>query len=117
MPYELKFTGDYFEIADFLKVVDGLVHTRGAQVAVHGRLMTVDAFSLEPVESETSSSPIPTLTASLVVTTYLTPADQGITAGATPSGPPPATSTPVAGSDTSTTSTSGSVPSAAATTP
>ena len=42
----------------------------------------------------TAFTPIPTLTAELSVTTYLTPADQGLTAGATPTGPAPATTTP-----------------------
>jgi Tfp pilus assembly protein PilO len=117
MPYDLKFTGNYFQIADFLKRVDGLVHTRGGQVDVRGRLLTVDAFSLQPVQSETGGAgSVPTLTAGLAVTTYLTPSDQGITAGATPTGPTPATPTPVAGTSTSATSTptstSGPVPAA-----
>jgi hypothetical protein len=107
MPYELKFTGDYFQIADFLKRLDSLVHTNGGVADVHGRLVTVDAFSLEPAQSDASgaSSPIPQLTADLTVTTYLTPADQGTTAGATPSGPAAATPTPAASTATSSTST------------
>jgi len=107
MPYELKFTGDYFQIADFLKRLDSLVHTSGGVADVHGRLVTVDAFSLEPVQSDAggASSPIPQLTADLTVTTYLTPADQGTTVGATPSGPAAATPTPAATTATSSTST------------
>ena len=32
MPYDLTFTGDYFQIADFMKRLNGLVHlTHGAQ--------------------------------------------------------------------------------------
>ena len=117
MPYEMKFTGDYFQIADFLQRVDDLVQMGGGHVAVHGRLMTVDAFSLEPVQSETDgASAVPTLTADLAVTTYLTPADEGITAGATPSGPAPASPTPATATSTSSTSTptstSGPAPSA-----
>ena len=57
--------------------------------------MTVDAFTLAPVQSESQGlTPVPTLTADLSVTTYLTPADQGLTGGATPTGPAPATATP-----------------------
>jgi hypothetical protein len=45
----------------------------------------VDGFTLaaDPVKG------FPALTASLAVTTYLTPATQGLTAGATPTGPAP----------------------------
>jgi Tfp pilus assembly protein PilO len=97
MPYDLKFTGQFFQIADFLKRLDAMVHTRHGTVGVDGRLLTVDAFTLSPIETSTgdASSAVPTLTADLSVTTYLTPSDQGITAGATPSGPAPATTTPV----------------------
>jgi Tfp pilus assembly protein PilO len=97
MPYTLKFTGGFFQIANFLQSLDGMVHSRHGVIDVNGRLLTVDAFSLTPVESEQGSfNPIPTLTASLSVTSYVTPADQGITAGASPTAPAPATPTPAA---------------------
>jgi type II secretory pathway pseudopilin PulG len=97
MPYSLKFSGGFFQISNFLKSLDGMVHARRGVIDVNGRLLTVDAFSLAPVEAETGSfSPVPKLTADLAVTTYLSPADQGTTAGATPSGPAPATPTPAA---------------------
>jgi Tfp pilus assembly protein PilO len=101
MPYDLKFTGQFFQIADFMKRLDALVHARHGSIAVDGRLLTVDAFVLQPVATATDGlgqdlSPVPVLTAELSVTSYLTPADQGITAGATPGGPAPATpGTPV----------------------
>ena len=101
MPYNLKFTGDFFQIANFLESLDELVHMPHGEVDVTGRLLTVDGFALAPEESAggASLSAIPTLTANLSVTTYLTPADQGITAGATLSGPAPVpttTTTPAA---------------------
>jgi hypothetical protein len=92
MPYDLTFVGSFFEIADFMKRVDAMVHTHQDRVTVDGRLLTVDAFTLSPVPEEDSSNGAPTLTAELTATTYLTPADQGTTAGATPGGPAPATS-------------------------
>jgi len=95
MPYELKFTGQFFQIADFLKRLDAMVRTAHGAVNVNGRLLTVDAFTLAPIEAGADSvSLVPTLTADLSVTTYLTPADQGITAGATPTAPAPAITTP-----------------------
>lgn len=114
MPYTLKFTGGFFQIANFLQSLDGMVHSRHGLIDVNGRLLTVDAFSLTPVESEQGSfNPIPTLTASLSVTSYVTPADQGITAGASPTAPAPATPTPAATTPPAPTSTA--TPTASAT--
>ncbi len=109
MPYELKFTGNFFQIADFMKQLDAMVHTRHGAVDVDGRLLTVDTFSLSPLETLSEGagqamSPVPTLAAELSVTTYLTPADQGITAGATPTGPAPSTAITTASATTPSTS-------------
>jgi Tfp pilus assembly protein PilO len=92
MGYDLSFTGEFFQIADFMKHVDSMVHTRGGKVDVQGRLLTVNGFTLQPSD-QTQSLTNPVLTAELHVTTYLTPADQGLTAGATPTSPAPATPT------------------------
>jgi Tfp pilus assembly protein PilO len=91
MPYDLTFQGHYFQVAGFLKSVDDLVHLRGtSQVAADGRLLTIDAFSLAPDQSNPSDM----LTVDLTVTSYLTPGDQGLTAGATPGGPAPSLTQP-----------------------
>lgn len=82
MPYELSFEGTFFKIADFIAGLDKLVETTNANVAVDGRLITVDSFSLAP-----GKGGFPTLAASFNVTTYLTPPGQGLTGGATPAGP------------------------------
>jgi hypothetical protein len=87
MPYDLTFEGSYFDVANFLNGIDDLVHMRGTgQVSADGRLLTVDSFSLAPSDSQ-SPGPNPKLQVSLSVTSYLTPSDQGATAGASPSGP------------------------------
>lgn len=91
MPYELTFTGDFFHIADFIQGLDALVKTENEKVDVHGRLITIDSFSLAPGQGG-----FPELEASFSVTTYLTPPSQGVTAGATPEAPAPSTSTPAA---------------------
>lgn len=88
MPYTLTFSGDFFHIADFIKGLDSLVKTQNAKVAVDGRLITINGFSLV-----SGSSGFPALTATFSVTTYLTPPDQGVTAGATPASPGAATLT------------------------
>lgn len=86
MPYELTFSGGFFEISDFIKEMDALVDTGGKEVAVDGRLVTLDGFSLVPGEEGSAD-----LNANFSVTTYLLPPSQGLTAGATPSGPAEAT--------------------------
>jgi Tfp pilus assembly protein PilO len=122
MPYNLKFTGDFFQIANFLDSLDDMVHMPQGKVDVTGRLLTVDGFALAPEQTAAgaSLSATPTLTANLSVTTYLTPADQGITAGATLSGQAPATPAPVAptpASGTTTTPSTAPTESAPAPTP
>lgn len=90
MPYTLTFSGNFFQIADFLEGLDAMVKSHDEGVAVKGRLVTVNSFSLasgesaEPGEPESGGGE---LTATFSVTTYLTPPDQGIAAGASPVGP------------------------------
>lgn len=114
MPYALTFSGGFFEIADFLQSVDGMVHMRQGLVDVQGRLLTVDGFTLTPIQSD-STNPVstPMLTAELQVTSFVAPADQGVTAGATPTGPAVATPAPVASTTDPSTATS-STPTAVA---
>jgi hypothetical protein len=93
MPYTLNFKGgDFFQMADFIKGLDSLVKTENAKVNVDGRLITIDGFSL----AADGNLGFPTLEATFEITTYLTPPSQGVTAGATPASPPPATGTPAA---------------------
>ena len=46
MPYTLTFNGSFFQIADFIKGLDSLVKTTNEEVAVDGRLITINGFSL-----------------------------------------------------------------------
>jgi Tfp pilus assembly protein PilO len=89
MPYSLDFSGDFFQVADFIKGIDSLVKT-GADVAVDGRLVTLDGFALVP----NSEAGVSSLKATFSVTTYVVPPTQGVTAGATPTAPAPETATP-----------------------
>lgn len=100
MPYNLSFSGDFFHVANFIHGLDALVKTTNSKVAVDGRLITINNFTLTPGEggeeaSETKgATPDPELTASFEVTTYVTPPEQGLTAGATPAGPAETVGTP-----------------------
>ena len=85
MPYDLSFRGDFFEIADFMAELDSLVRTDAKGVGVDGRLLTVDGFVFTPDVVDG----FPMLNANLHVTTYVAPADQGATAGATAAAPAP----------------------------
>jgi hypothetical protein len=83
MPYDLQFSGDFFHVADFIGGIDSMVHTDGSHVAVDGRLLTLDGFALNGDQD----LGFPHLNATFAVTTYLTPTSQGVTAGASPTGP------------------------------
>jgi Tfp pilus assembly protein PilO len=103
MPYEMTFSGGFFEIADFMKGVDGLIRSNDAGSGVRGRLLTVEGFSLTPLDESAPGAgpnPDPRLSAAVSVTSYLTPAEEGLTAGATPGAPPPAAATPTPASAT-----------------
>lgn len=88
MPYGLTFGGTFFQIANFIKGIDSLVHAGGQNVAVDGRLVTINGFSLS---TETGEEESRKLNANFAVTTFVTPPEQGLTAGATPSSPAPVT--------------------------
>ena len=99
MPYGLTFSGNFFQIADFVKDIDSLVKTKGSSMlGVNGRLVTLNGFSLTANQSnEEGSAKSPTLSATFSVTAYVTPPSQGTTAGATGSAPAPVTSPAGAG--------------------
>lgn len=109
MPYHLTFSGNFFQIADFIRGIDSLVHTGSSNVAVDGRLITLSGFALntEEEESEGEQKPADYLKATFAVNTYITPPTQGITAGATPVAPAPIT-TPAGASAAATESASAS---------
>jgi hypothetical protein len=100
MPYTLDFQGDFFKVADFMRGLDSLVSLRGGKVRAGGRLLTVDGFVL----SRDVQKGFPSLLATLAVTTYLTPPEQGLTGGAGPGGvapPPEPGATPASSTTTS----------------
>jgi hypothetical protein len=81
----MTFKGGYFDISSFIGGVDDLVQptASGIRVTPDGRLFTVDGFSVSGGLPGSS----PRLKANFAVTTYATPADEGLTLGASPSGP------------------------------
>lgn len=88
MPYRLNFSGDFFQVADFIDGIDSLVDTGSSAISVRGRLVTLDGFAL----NADADLKFPHLDATFSVTTYVTPPSQGLTAGASPTEPAPAAS-------------------------
>jgi Tfp pilus assembly protein PilO len=106
VPLELEFVGNFFNLADFFHDVKRFVRVANQNVVVSGRLITVEGVKF-------SSDPelFPRIKAELKATIYLAPKSQGTTAGATSSGPAPATP----GAPTTPASTPSSTPSPAPT--
>src|SRR5262249_38691058 len=65
-----------------------------------GRLMTINGFELSPSQSNPPGAANPSLDVTLSVTTYAAPSDQGLTAGASPTGPGAAPTQPTSAAGT-----------------
>ncbi len=92
LPYKLGFTGSFFHVADFIAGLDRMVSTADGKVTVDGRLVTINGFSLVTAKK----GGFPNLDANFLVTTYLTPPSEGVTAGATPTTPAAVDAAPTA---------------------
>jgi Tfp pilus assembly protein PilO len=92
VPLDFEFTGSFFDLADFFHQLKRFVRAANDRIVVRGRLLTIDAFKFA------AGDDFPQLKAEIKATVYLAPRAQGTTAGATPSGPAPATSAPPASS-------------------
>ena len=84
VPLTFTMKGSFFGLADLFHRMKRFVQVVNDQIVVRGRLLTIDSFSFQNTDVAST-----TLTASVNATVYLTPADQGISAGATPQGPGP----------------------------
>jgi len=82
MPFTFQFTGSFFKLADFFGRVERYIRANAKRVDVTGRLLMIDGISLIA-----SPKGFPNMAASVNATTYLLPQTEGVTAGATPSGP------------------------------
>ncbi len=81
MPYDLTLRGDFFELAEFFRGIDELVGADQTVPSVGGRLITVNSFDLTPAEEGSD------LRATVSVTTFVAPPDQGLVGGATEAAP------------------------------
>lgn len=79
---ELEFTGNFLDLSDFFHRIKRYVALSDDELAVRGRLMTIDG-----VEFKSEPDIFPRIRATLTATVYLAPEIEGATAGATPTGP------------------------------
>jgi hypothetical protein len=87
MPFSFIFDGSFFDMEHFFAGVQRFATIGdGGALAVRGRLLTVDSFSLTA-----SRFGFPKVKASINATAYLVPDAEGATGGATPAGPAAAT--------------------------
>ena len=86
MPFSFNFTGSFFNMQRFLKAINGLTAVQGKNINVKGRLLTVDGVGLKA-----GPKGFPDVDATVAVTAYLLPSDEGLTNGATPATPPTGT--------------------------
>ena len=82
VPLTFTTTGSYFGLADFFHRMKRFVRVVNDQIVVRGRLLTIESFDFQKTGPDTSI-----LKADVTATIYLSPADQGATAGATAQGP------------------------------
>lgn len=96
LPFTFTFQGSFFHLSNFLGRLEHFVVATNHRVSVSGRLMSLNGISFAP-----GPSGFPQILATVSATTYLVPASQGLTNGATSSGPSTASpSQSVSGSTT-----------------
>ncbi len=98
MPFTFIFKGGFAGLAHLLGQVEGFaVRTNAGGLAVSGRLLTIQGVTITPENGgsagnkatggSSSSASSGALTATVTATAYVLPATQGLTGGATPTGP------------------------------
>ena len=103
VPFEYKFEGGFYDIEKLIHNINELVDRRNQELAIAGRLITIEGFSLKRGK------------VTMLASTYMLPADQGLFAGATPLGP--ANADPAAPQAASAGGTTPAPPTAAVTSP
>jgi hypothetical protein len=82
MPFSFTFTGDFFRMSDFVGRLERFLIVHDHYLSVGGRFMTIDGIALNAAPEG-----FPHVQASVTATTYLLPATQVLTAGATAAAP------------------------------
>jgi hypothetical protein len=82
MPFTFSFKGTFSNLSRFFSRMERFVTLRNEQMNVTGRLLR-----LETIDLQVDASGFPDIRAQIGASSYLVPATEGITAGATPQGP------------------------------
>jgi hypothetical protein len=75
LPFEYNFKGNFYSLEKLIANVTKLVRARNSELAISGRLVVIQGFALQRTK------------VTIVATSYMLPADQGLFAGATSAGP------------------------------
>jgi hypothetical protein len=92
---DFTFHGTFFDLAEFFHRMKRFVKVVNDDIVVRGRLMTVDSFQWKAEPDKW-----PFLTADVHATVFLAPKAQGVSAGATPTGPGATPATPASNGST-----------------
>jgi Pilus assembly protein, PilO len=107
VPLDFDFRGSFYDLAEFFHRMKRFVRVANNQIVVRGRLITINSFSFDTKDT------YPQVKATVHATVYLAPKAQGVSAGATSSGPAGAPAAPAG----QTASTSSPTPAATVTAP
>ncbi len=83
MPFSFGFKGSFFELGKFFNKLDKFVAVRNGGLDVTGRLLLLNSITLTP----DAAKGFPMLSADVSANSYLLPPTEGLTAGATATGP------------------------------
>ena len=111
LPFTFTFTGSFADLSHLLTRLDNFTaSTHSGVLLVNGRLLTIQSVNLTPQSSSTSQthSAVGKLTGTITATAYVLPVGQGLTGGATTSGPASGAQ-PVSSSGSSTSATAPAV--------
>ena len=75
VPFEYKFKGSFYNLEKLIHNINGLVDRRNQELAIAGRLITIEGFAMTRGKI------------TVLATSYMLPADQGLFGGATPQAP------------------------------
>jgi len=99
MSYDLEFKGGFLNLSDLFTRLERFVQVENDRIDVTGRLLRIEGLSMNGAEGDYRD-----LTATVHASTYLEPAGEGLTAGATAQAPAGTTSsTPATSADAGTT--------------
>jgi hypothetical protein len=95
MPFTFIFNGSFFDLEHLFNQVDGFIVHGSGGLQVSGRLLTIQSVKLAPkVVGQEAKEASSELSGTITATAYVLPATQGLTGGATPTGPAGATPSP-----------------------